>query len=92
MTSTQNETEATSSASPFDQLTAINEQFVAAARKAGISYLGTYEKAVGRAIDFELKIADASKQQWLKSLVEAQTGLARDLTTTYASTARSLLK
>jgi hypothetical protein len=92
MTSTQTQNEATRSDSPFDQLTAINEQFVAAARKAGISYVDTYEKAVGRAIDFELKVTDATKQPWLKSLVEAQTGLARDLTTVYASTARSLLK
>ena len=40
----------------------------------------------------ELKFAGASKQDWVRSAVETQTGIARQLSSSYTSTARSLLK
>ena len=46
--------------------------------------------AVGRAIDLELKFAGLSQQEWLKSLIEAQVDITRELTGSYATTARSL--
>ena len=33
-----------------------------------------------------------TEQEWLKSLIEAQVDFTRELTNTYATTARSLLK
>jgi hypothetical protein len=68
------------------------EQVLSAARKAGNLYLDTYEKAVDSTIELELKLAAASKQGWVRSAVETQTDLARQLTSTYTSTARGLLK
>ena len=76
----------------FDRASEAGEQFVAASRKAGNLYLDSYEKTVDRAIEFELKVAGATQQEWLKNIVEAQADFARELTSSYTSTARSLLK
>jgi hypothetical protein len=76
----------------FDRANDAGEQFASHARKAGHAYLDTYEKAVDRAIDLELKFANATQQEWLTSLVEAQADFTRELTSSYTSTARSLLK
>jgi hypothetical protein len=76
----------------FEQFRDSGEQFVTAARKAGVLYLDTYEKAVDRAVEFELKLAEATPQEWLKGLLETQAKLTRDLTSSYTTTARSLLK
>ena len=76
----------------FEQFKEFNEQVMGTARKAGNLYLDSYEKAVDRAIEFELKAAGMTEQEWLKSLIEAQVDFTRELTNKYATTARSLLK
>jgi hypothetical protein len=76
----------------FERTTDAQEQFVSAARKAGNAYLDTYEKAVDRTLELELRFAETTRQDWVKSIVESQTDFARELTQTYASTARTLLK
>jgi hypothetical protein len=76
----------------FDQVQAASDQFLAAARKAGTIYLDSYEKAVDRTINLELSLAGATQQEWLKGLIEAQADVARDLTSSYTSAARALLK
>ena len=62
------------------------------ARKAGSLYVDSYEKAVDRAIELELKVAGMTQQEWLKSLLEAQADFAREIAGSYTTTARSLLK
>ena len=76
----------------FDRAGEAQEQFTAAARKAGKAYLDSYEKAVDRAIEIELKLAGSTQQDWIKSIAETQADFARELTNTYTSTARTLLK
>jgi hypothetical protein len=76
----------------FERAGEAQEQFAAAARKAGNAYLDSYEKAVDRAIELELKLAGSTHQEWVKSIAESQSDLARELTHTYTSTARSFLK
>jgi len=73
--------------SAFEQVKDSSEQFMAAARKAGNLYLDSYDKAVDSTVDFELKFAELTKQEWLKSVIETQAKLAHE----YATTARSLL-
>lgn len=68
------------------------EQYAEAARKAGNRYLDAYEQTVDRTLDLELKLAGASRQDWLEDLVEAQAEIARELSGTYTSAARTLLK
>jgi hypothetical protein len=76
----------------LNQVQAASDQFLAAARKAGTLYLDSYEKAVDRTINLELSLAEATQQEWLKGLVEAQADVARELTGSYTSAARALLK
>jgi hypothetical protein len=76
----------------FTQLRELNEQFLTAARKAGSTYLDSYEKAVDRTAELELKFAGLTQQEWLKDLVQAQTKLARELTASYTDTARAFLQ
>ena len=78
--------------SAFEHVNEWNEQILTAARKAGRTYLDAYEKAVDRAIDVELKVAGLSQQEWLKSMIETQADITRELTSSYTTTARSLLK
>lgn len=76
----------------FEQVKDSGEQFLSAARKAGNLYVDSYEKVVDRAIETQLKVAGLTNQEWLKSLIESQTDFARELSQTYATTARTLLK
>ena len=76
----------------YDQVTGLNERFLAAARKAGNLYVDSYEKAVTGATNLQLQLAERTDPEWLKSLVDAQVGYARELTSSYATAARTLIK
>jgi hypothetical protein len=92
MATTQAKTQIPAFEGIFEHANDAGEQFVAAARKAGHAYLDTYEKAVDRVIELELKVAGSTQQDWLKNLIEAQADFAREVTSSYTSTARTLLK
>jgi hypothetical protein len=92
MTSTQTKNGAPPVEAAFEQVKELNEQFLATARKAGNLYLESYEKAVDRAIALELKLAGMTQQEWLTNVIEAQADITREVTSSYATTARSLLK
>ena len=76
----------------FEQVKDSSEHVWATARKAGNLYLDTYEKAVDRTAEVQLKLAGLTQQEWLKSLIEAQADLTRELANSYTSAARALLK
>ncbi|HUA48591.1 MAG TPA: hypothetical protein VMA77_25390 [Solirubrobacteraceae bacterium] len=76
----------------FEQVRESSEQVLSAARKASNLYLDTYEKTVDRTTDLQLKLAGLTQQEWLKSLIEAQVDITRELAGSYTTTARSLLK
>ena len=76
----------------FEQVKDSSEQVLAAARKAGNLYLDSYEKAVDRTVELQLKLAGLTQQEWLKSLIEAQVDVSKELASTYTTTARSFLK
>ena len=92
MATTQTNTGIPSFESAFEQYRESGEQVLTAARKAGNLYLDSYEKAVNRATEVQLKLAGLTQQEWLKSLIEAQVDITRELTGSYTTTARSLLK
>jgi hypothetical protein len=92
MATTQSKTQSPAFDSIFERANEAGEQFAAAARKAGHAYLDSYEKAVDRAIELELKVAGSTQQDWLKNLIEAQADFTREVTGSYTSTARTLLK
>lgn len=76
---------------PFEQLEELGEQILTASRTAGSRYLDSYEKAVDRAVEVERKLAEASNQEWLKTLADTHVEVTRELTGAYMSTARQLL-
>jgi transketolase len=76
----------------FERTTHAQDQFTTAARKAAGAYLDSYDKAVDRTIELELRLAESTRTDWIKSMVETQTEFARELTHTYSSTARTLLR
>jgi hypothetical protein len=76
----------------FEQIKELNEQLVAAACEASNLYLDSYEKAVDRAVSLEVKLAGLTRQEWLKSVIEAQAEITREFATSYAASARTLLK
>ncbi len=92
MATTQTKTGGPSIDATFDQVKDLNEQFLTAARKVGNLYLDSYEKAVDRTIEAELKLAGLSQQEWLRNLIEAQADFTREAATSYTTTVRSLLK
>ena len=91
-TSTKTHNETASFDTAFAQFKDSSEQFLSYARKAGNAYLDSYEKAVDRAIELELKVADMTQQEWLKSIIETQTDFAREVSSSYTTTARTFLK
>ncbi len=92
MATTETKHGAASIDAAFDQFKELNEQFLGTARKAGNLYVDSYEKAAGSAIELERKVAGLTRQEWLKSLLEAQADFASELTHSYTSAARALLK
>jgi hypothetical protein len=54
--------------------------------------IDTYEKGVKRALEFELKFAEMTQQEWLKELIERQADFTREVVSTYAKATRTLLK
>jgi len=76
----------------FQHASEAQEQFAAAARKVGSAYLDSYEKTVDRATELQLKMAESTQQDWITSIAKTQADFARELTSTYTNTARTLLK
>jgi hypothetical protein len=92
MATTDTKTAIPSFDTAFDQYRESGEQVLTAARKAGNLYIDSYEKAVDRTTELQLKLAGLTQQEWLRSLIEAQVDITRELTGSYTTTARSLLK
>jgi hypothetical protein len=76
----------------FEHVKDLNENLLAGARQAGNLYLDSYEKAVDRAVQLELRLARLTEQEWIRNVIEAQADLARELSTSYVTAARSVLK
>lgn len=91
-TSTSTKTGIPSFDAAFEQVRESSDQALTAARKAGNLYLDSYEKAVDRTTELQLKLAGLTQQEWLKGLIEAQVDVTRELAGSYTTTARSLLK
>lgn len=52
-------------------------------------YIDSSEIAIERAIEFELKLAGLTDQEWLRNLTGAQADFARELNTSYGTAARA---
>ena len=93
MATTQTKTSAASIDGMFERATQAQEQFAAAATKAGQRVPGLLREGRRPRLDDRSSSSPASTQQdWIKSIAETQADFARELTNTYTSTARTLLK
>lgn len=92
MATTQTKNGAPAIDAAVEQVKELNAQVLKAARKAGNMYVDSYEKAADRTIELELKAAGVAQQEWVKNLIEAQAEFARELTDSYTTAARGLLK
>lgn len=62
-----------------------------ASRKATLTYLDSYERAVDSFTELQLKVANATKAPLVIGLAEAQAELSRELASAGAGAARALL-
>jgi len=70
----------------------LNERIIEQGRKAGLTYLDSYESTLNRLADFEEKVGQAGQIDWITELANAQAAFIRDVTAAYTRAARELLK
>jgi len=70
----------------------LNEQILDLGRNAGTGFLEAYEKNLQTFADYQDKVADQTKVDWIASIARAQANFTREVTRVYTSTARDVLK
>jgi hypothetical protein len=70
----------------------LNEQVLDLGRNAGTGFLEAYEKNLQTYADYQDKVADQTKVDWIASLARAQANFTREVSRVYTSTARDILK
>ena len=86
-TKTQAETEQAA-----DRIRELNEQILDFGRRAGIGFLEAYEQNLQTFADYQDKVGDQTKVDWIVNVARAQANFTRELTRVYTTTARDLLK
>ena len=61
-------------------------------RKAGLGAVEAYEATWTTVADYQDKVADSTKVDWIADAARAQANFTREVTRLYHSTARDLLK
>jgi len=74
-----------------EQVGQLGEHFVEAGKRAGNLYLDSYDKLVDGVISFQQKLAEQSKNDAVKSVIETQVDMTRQLASAYTSAARELI-
>ncbi len=75
-----------------ERIRELNEQVLDLGRKAGVGFLGAYEQNLQTFADYQDKVADQTKIDWVANVARAQANFTREITRVYTSTARDLLK
>ena len=70
----------------------LNEQVLDFGRNAGMGFLETYEQNLQTFADYQDKVADQTKVDWIASIARAQANFTREISRVYTSTARDVLK
>ena len=70
----------------------LNERLIESSKSAGLAALDTFEKAMQTVEDFEQKIAAASPFDFVSEAAAKHRKVISDLTASYTSAARELLK
>ena len=75
-----------------DRVRALNEQMIAEAKKNGTASIDAYEKSLKTLVEFQKKAADATKLDWVNTVVQAQTDFISEVSAAYTTAAREALK
>ena len=70
----------------------LNERLIASSKSAGLVALDTFEKALHGLEDFEQKVASASQLEWVSAAATAHSKFVSDLSGSYTTAVRDLLK
>ena len=70
----------------------LNEQILEFGRNAGSGFLEVYQQNLQTFADYQDKVADQTKVDWIASIARAQANFTREISRVYTSTARDLLK
>ena len=70
----------------------LNERLIDSSKSAGLVTLDASEKALQSLVDFEQKAATASQLDWVSTLAATHAKFITDVSTSYATAARDLLK
>ena len=62
------------------------------ATKTSTGFIDAYEQAFRTVADYQEKVADQTKVDWLASIARAQANFTREISRVYTSTARDVLK
>ena len=61
-------------------------------RTAGNGLIDAYERTLQTVADYQDKVADQTKVDWIADITRAQASFTREISRVYASTARDVLK
>ena len=70
----------------------LNEQVLDFGRNAGMSFLEAYEQNLQTFADYQDKVADQTKVDWIASIARAQANFTREIAKSYSAAGRDLLK
>ena len=70
----------------------LNERLITSSKNAGLVTLDAYEKALQSMVDFEQKVATATQLDWVSALASTHAKFITDVTSSYTTAARELLK
>lgn len=74
-----------------EQVTQLNERLVESTKKVGNLYLDSYEKLVDGVVTSQQKLADQAPIGTVKSVLETQLDLTRQVSTAYIPALRELI-
>ncbi len=75
-----------------DRIQEIGDRFAEESARTGKVYLDGYERTAKTVADFQERVAGASQNEWLASIVRAQADLTREVAKAQTSAARELLR
>ena len=61
-------------------------------KNAGNGFIDAYEQSMHTVADYQDKVADQTKVDWIAGIARAQANFTREITRVYTSTARDALK
>lgn len=70
----------------------LNERLITSAKSAGNVTLDAYEKALQSLVEFDEKVASASQLDWVTALATTHAKFISDVSSSFTSAARDLLK